>query len=224
MKFTDQLWNKITPIYNAILDMPFIQELTEGTLPQDKFLFYMRQDTLYLADYSKALSLAGIRADRNEHTRQFMDFGTNTISVERELHGEFYEKFDVAEEAQKSPSCFAYTNFLLSTATVKDNAVTIAALLPCFWIYREVGLQIYENSAPDNPYQEWIETYAGEEFNEGVEKAIAITNEVAAEEPQSRRNEMEHAFVRASQLEWMFWDSAYRMEKWSQQPADRIPA
>ena len=224
MKFTDQLWDKITPIYQAILEMPFIQELTDGTLPQEKFLFYMRQDTLYLADYSKALSLAGIRADHNEHTRQFLDFATNAIDVERELHGEFYEKFDAGLEIKKSPSCFSYTNFLLSTATMKDNAVTFAALLPCFWIYREVGLQIYENSAADNPYQKWINTYAGEEFNEGVEKAIAITDEVAAEEPESRRKEMEHAFVRSSQLEWMFWDSAYRMEEWAQQPADRIPA
>lgn len=224
MKFTDQLWRKIEPIYDAILKLPFITELTEGTLPKDKFLFYMKQDTLYLSDYSKALSLAGIRADRNEHTRQFLDFATNAIDVERKLHGKFYEQFDAGMEVRKSPSCFSYTNFLLSTATMEDNAVTFAALLPCFWIYREVGLHIYENSAPDNPYEEWIDTYAGEKFNEGVEKAIAITDEVAAEEPEKRRLEMVHAFVRSSQLEWKFWDSAYRLEEWEQQPAERIPA
>lgn len=224
MKFTEQLWDRITPIYNAVLELPFISELTDGSLPEEKFLFYMKQDTLYLSDYSKALSMAGIRADSNDHTREFLNFATNAISVERKLHGQFYEQFNSGVDVQKSPTCFSYTNFLLSTAMMNDNAVSIAALLPCFWIYREAGLHIYENAAPENPYQEWIDTYAGEEFNESVEKAIAITDEVAREEPESRRQEMMHAFVRSSQLEWMFWDSAYKMEQWAHHPKEAIPA
>lgn len=224
MKFTDNLWNEIEPIYDAILELPFIRELTAGTLSEEIFLFYLKQDTLYLADYSRALSLAGIRSDSNEQARQFLNFATNAIDVERKLHGEFYEQLDAGTQLHKSPSCFSYTNFLLATATMKDNAVAIAALLPCFWIYREVGLHIYENAAPDNPYQDWIDTYAGEEFNEGVEKAIAITDRVAEEEPESRRDQMTHAFVRSSQLEWKFWDSAYKMEQWKHQPKNAIPA
>lgn len=214
MNFTDQLWNNIEPMYEAILDLSFIRELTDGTLPEEIFLFYLKQDTLYLADFSKALSLAGVRSDESGHTDSFFRFAGEAVTVERQLHQNFYEKYGVEMNTEKSPSCFAYTHFLLSTAATRDNAVNIAALLPCFWIYREVGMEIYSNAAEDNPYRDWIDTYAGEAFNESVDRAIEITDQVAALEPESRLAEMAEAFVKSTELEWMFWESAYRLEQW----------
>lgn len=214
MKFTDRLWKQIDPIYDAILELPFITELTEGTLPEDIFLFYLKQDTLYLADFSRALSLAGVRSDSSGHMDSFFRFAGEAVVVERQLHQNFYEKYGADMNAEKSPSCFAYTHFLLSTAATKDNVVNIAALLPCFWIYREVGMEIYEHAAEDNPYQDWIDTYAGEEFNKSVDRAIEITDEVADREPDLRLEEMSKAFIKSTELEWMFWESAYRKERW----------
>ncbi|MDX1637981.1 MAG: thiaminase II [Balneolaceae bacterium] len=214
MKFTDELWSEIEPIYEAILELPFIRELTEGTLSEEIFLFYLKQDTLYLADFSRALSLAGIRADSTPQMYDFFKFASEAVVVERQLHQNFYEQYGTAMEPEKSPSCFAYTHFLLSTAATKDNVVNIAALLPCFWIYREVGLEIYENASDDNPYQDWIDTYAGEAFNESVDRAIEITDEVAEHESSERLEEMTAAFIKSTELEWMFWESAYRREQW----------
>jgi len=223
MSFTDQLWEQITPIYDAILAHPFISELSEGRLPREKFLFYMKQDTLYLSDFCRALALTGVHSANNEQMHQFLEFATNVIRVERQLHEQFYERYNTEMDVQKSPACFSYTNFIRSTASTRDNAVAVAALLPCFWIYREVGMHIFEHSAPDNPYQDWIDTYVGEEFRESVEKAIAITNKAASREDEKRKQEMKRAFVRASQMEWMFWDSAYRQEQWPQKPSDSLP-
>ena len=214
MKFTYRLWNRVEPIYDAILELPFITELCDGTLPEEIFLFYLKQDTLYLADFSRALSLAGVRSDNTGHMNSFFRFAGEAVTVERQLHQNFYEQYGVDMNAEKSPSCFAYTHFLLSTAATKDNVVNIAALLPCFWIYREVGMEIYENSADDNPYQDWIDTYAGDEFNKSVDRAIEITDQVAGSEPESRLSEMSEAFVKSTELEWMFWESAYRQEQW----------
>lgn len=214
MKFTDELWSTIEPMYDAILELPFIRELTDGTLPEDIFLFYLKQDTLYLADFSRALSLAGVRCDSTTQMYDFFKFASEAVVVERQLHQNFYEQHGTEMDPDKSPSCFSYTNFLLSTAATKDNVVNIAALLPCFWIYREVGLEIYENAAEDNPYQEWIDTYAGEEFNKSVDRAIEITDEVAARESKERLEEMTEAFIKSTELEWMFWDSAYKKEQW----------
>lgn len=214
MKFTNHLWNRIEPIYHAILEHPFIVELAEGMLSEEVFLFYLKQDTLYLADFSRALSMAGIRSDTPKQMFDFFRFAGEAVTVERQLHESFYDKHGVKMDASKTPACFAYTNFLLSTAAVKDNAVNIAALLPCFWIYREVGMEIYRKAPDDNPYKDWIDTYAGEEFNRSVSRAIQITDMVAKLESEPRKKEMEKAFVRSTQLEWMFWDSAYRQEQW----------
>lgn len=214
MKFTDHLWSRIKPIYQAVLEHPFIVELTEGTLSEDTFLFYLQQDTLYLADFSRALALAGVRADSASHMFDFLTFANEAVTVERQLHESFYDRYGIEMDAVKSPATFSYTNFLLSTASTADNVVNIAALLPCFWIYREVGLEIVQKAAEDNPYEDWINTYASEEFNASVNRAIEITNEVAEQEAKPRKGEMEKAFVRSTELEWMFWDSAYRREQW----------
>jgi thiaminase/transcriptional activator TenA len=92
--------------------------------------------------------------------------------------------------------------------------VSVAALLPCFWIYWEVGSHLLAIARPDNPYQAWIDTYADEAFAQGVRKVIAISDRVAADATPAVRAQMLKAFVRASQLEWMFWDSAWRREAW----------
>jgi thiaminase/transcriptional activator TenA len=214
MNFTEQLWNSITPIYNAILDLPFIKELTKGTLEEEIFLFYLKQDTMYLAEFSRALAIAGVRSTNNQQMHDFFSFANEVVVVERELHESYYKQYRVGMDAQKSPVCFSYTNFLLSTAATKDNAVNIAALLPCFWIYREVGLQIHKKARPDNPYKDWIATYAGDEFNQSVNRAIEITDQVAEEGSEVQRKQMMEAFVKSTELEWMFWDSAYRQEQW----------
>jgi thiaminase (transcriptional activator TenA) len=90
----------------------------------------------------------------------------------------------------------------------------VATLLPCFRIYWEVGKHLYGIAKADNPYQAWIDTYADEGFAEGVKKVIAIGDQMAEAASPTVRDQMFRAFVRASQLEWMFWDSAYRLERW----------
>ncbi|MFT7218962.1 MAG: thiaminase/transcriptional activator TenA [Candidatus Azotimanducaceae bacterium] len=214
MNFTDQLWTKIEPIYDAVMDLAFIRELTDGSLSEDIFMFYLQQDSLYLADFSRALSLAAVRSQQGDQMARFLGFAGGVVSVEQDLHNSFFERYQVELTAEKSPSCFAYTHFLLSTALTRDHAVNVAALLPCFWIYREVGLEIHKRAGANNPYQDWIDTYAGEAFNNSVDQAIEITNELAATETFEGLAEMERVFVKSTELEWMFWESAYRKEKW----------
>lgn len=214
MAFTDQLWSMIQPIYNKILELPFNQELMDGSLPEEKFIFYLKQDSYYLADFTRALSLAGLRSQDMEYLQSYLEFALGAVSVERALHESYFDRYDIPEHIEKSPTCFNYTNFLLSTAALDSNAVGIAALLPCFWIYREVGLHIYDRASKNNPYRDWIDTYAGKDFSESVDRAIEITAQVAEEVTPKERDRMREAFIYSTRLEWMFWDSAYQLETW----------
>ena len=90
----------------------------------------------------------------------------------------------------------------------------LAALLPCFWIYREVGIHIHKNSADNNPYQKWIDTYSGEEFAKIVQDMIDLTDRSADIASPEIRKLMLQAFVHSTNLEWMFWDGAYNLETW----------
>jgi thiaminase/transcriptional activator TenA len=87
-------------------------------------------------------------------------------------------------------------------------------LLPCFWIYAEVGNYIVKKSSKGNPYQAWIDTYSGEEFNAAVEKAIEITEEAADNTTENNRLTMKDAFLTSSELEWNFWNDAYTLKRW----------
>ena len=66
MTFTAELWASITPIYAAILRHPFLRGLTDGSLSEDAFRFYVIQDAHYLRDFARALSIAAARAPRED--------------------------------------------------------------------------------------------------------------------------------------------------------------
>ncbi|WP_158795449.1 TenA family protein [Pedobacter sp. L105] len=215
MKWSENAWNNIEEIYNSITEMPFNQELLTGQLLIDRFKFYMQQDGVYLGEFSRALSLIAARCFNNPYTLDFIRFAEGAVVVERSLHEGYFKQFEVSGITEASPTCQNYTQFLLTKAILDQVEVAIAAILPCFWIYKRVGDYIYEHqNSENNPYQEWINTYAGEDFGLLVEKAIAICDDVASQCSAVQQQQMTKAFIMASKLEWMFWDSAYKMEQW----------
>jgi thiaminase/transcriptional activator TenA len=218
MSFTNDAWRQITPLYGSILALPFNQELAEGTLSRERFTFYMLQDAFYLTYFARALAVTAARAPDNDALIQFASSAREAIVVERALHEGFFQRFGVsaaeAAATEPSPTCSHYTHYLLAIAHNAPYEVAVAGLLPCFWIYWEVGKHLLRIARPDNPYQAWIDTYADEGFAEGVRKVIAISDDVAGAASPTVRDGMMRAFVRASQLEWMFWDSAWRLERW----------
>src|SRR5262249_8537328 len=113
-----------------------------------------------------------------------------------------------------SPACPLSVSYLLATAYGEPYEVLLGALLPCFWIYAEVGRDIHARARPANPYQAWIDTYAGEEFHAAVRAVIAATDEAAADVSPSLRVRMHASFTRATQLDGVSWRSAFRLEPW----------
>jgi thiaminase/transcriptional activator TenA len=216
--FTDELWRSITSIYDGILTHPFLQGLTDGTLTEESFRFYVVQDTLYLREYARALSLAGVRSPDEDALVMFNEHSASAITVERNLHEGFLKDLGVtqeeAEETKVSPTTLAYTSFLLRTATLGDYPEVLGAVLPCYWIYWEVGKALLERGSPNPRYQKWIETYGGEEFGALVEAVLDLTDEVCEELNGVQKARVREAFVTTSRYEWMFWDAAWRLEAW----------
>jgi thiaminase (transcriptional activator TenA) len=216
--FSRQAWDKNVHIYDVIRAMPFNAELAAGTLSEARFKHYITQDAHYLIGFGRALTLAAAKAPNPDRVVQFAKSAEGAIVVERALHGSFLQQYGISAEVfartPLSPACHHYVAFLLATAYGEPYEVLLGALLPCFWIYAEVGRDIHARAAPRNPYQAWIDTYAGEEFHAAVRRVIEAADEAAAGAADELTARMHAAFTRATQLEWIFWDSAYRLEPW----------
>ena len=215
MNWSKHAWQEALPIYRNITAMPFIKELADGTLNIEAFKYYLQQDAHYLEYFARTLAVIAAKVPDVNTMLDFIRFAEGAIIVERALHDSYFTEYNVAERAPLSPTCHHYVHFMQSTAFAADVAVAMAAVLPCFWIYKEVGDHILQHQVKGaNPYQGWINTYAGEEFGSIVKKAIALCDAAAAEASPLQRQKMTEAFVTASRLEFAFWDSAYRLERW----------
>ncbi len=217
-RFSADAWARNTSLYDRILTLPFNVELAEGRLGLDAFRHYIVQDAKYLIAFAQALAVASARADDPDQIVLFAAAAQEAVVVERALHADYFRRFGIDEATvattPMSPACHHYTSFLLATGFREPLAVHVAALLPCFWVYREVGHHIHRIAASGNPYRAWIDTYAGDEFAAAVDAIIAATDAVAGAASPGQIEAMHAAFTRAMQLEWMFWDSAYRLERW----------
>lgn len=203
-------WKAAEPIYNAILELPFIKELTDGTLSRERFNFYIGQDNLYINVYSRVLAHIASRLSDNEMLEDFLRFAGDGVYMEKMLHSQY-----VSDGPRvMSPACLLYTSLLRAQAS-ESVAVEAAAILPCFWIYLMVGKHIYSRATLEgNPYAEWIKAYSDDAFDKSNDRAIAICNELAARSSEEVRRRMTEIFVEASRMEWLFWQSAYDMQQW----------
>lgn len=215
MNWSAQAWQAALPAYNKILELPFLRELMNGSLPQDKFRFYIQQDALYLNAFGKALAGIAARLDHPEHRGAFATFAGETMAVERDLHQSFFDLLGRPEDLEASPTCLLYTSYMLRQLTEAPVEVALASVLPCFWIYKEVGDYILANQTKAaNSYQSWIDTYGGEAFGQVVRQAIGICDELADDCSDKQRAAMTRSYVLCTKMEWMFWDSAYKLEQW----------
>lgn len=215
--FTDELWVSIEPIYAAILRHPFIAGLTDGSLPRERFEFYAVQDALYLREFARALAIAGARAPKDDWIVMLTEHAAGAIRVERTLHEGFFREFGLAADnvvAPLAPTTLAYTDYLLAVAYGAPFHEALAALLPCYWIYWEVGKELARAGSPDPLYARWIATYGSPEFGAVVRAVLEATNEVAAQLGDAERLAMRHHFRTTSRYEWMFWDMGERCEQW----------
>lgn len=216
--FCSDAWQRNLPLFNATLELPFNRALADGSLSREVFRHYMIQDSHYLVAFGRALAVAAAKADGADGVVQFAAAAQEAVVAERELHHSFMREYAVTPEqfasAPLSPTCHHYCHFLQSAAWSRPYPVALAALLPCFWIYAEVGVDLQARSVPHNPYQSWIDTYGGEAFHAHVRAVRDTVDAVAAQADAQTVAQMHAAYTDAARLEWMFWDSAYRQATW----------
>lgn len=216
----------------AIAEHPFNLALADGSLDAHRFAFYLVQDARYLIAFSRSLALASARAPDVDAGAFFAESARTALVVERSLHDGELRRLGWTEQRSAalatSPTCLAYSSFLTAVAATEPWPVVVAAVLPCFWVYYEVGTEIARRTGDhrEHPYRAWIDTYSDEEFASSVATIRRIADGAAAGAP-ALVAQMSRRFECATAYEWMFWDSAWRLERWPTEawlPAEARPA
>lgn len=217
--FSDRLKRQAAPIWHAIDAHPFLIELHAGTLPMDRFTYFILQDYLYLLDFAQVLCLGGAKSPDLKTLEIFTRHALIAVEVERSFHASFGRSLGFSQErldtAPKGPVTETYTKHLQAVARGGSLGEIVAAVLPCYWIYGEVGRRLYKNR-PKTPkiYREWIETYASEEYWKPVREQIRLMNRSGASAKKDEKKLMRSHFLLSSRYEFLFWDQAYRLEDW----------
>lgn len=216
--FSERAWERSLPVYEAILEHPFLTGLTDGTLPRDRFVFYLIQDAAYLRDFARALEVAAEKAPREEWAALLRRHARETLDEEVKMQQDIFRSWGVSEEAQRetprAPDAYAYTRFLLAAVHEGSFGEGMAALLPCYWIYWEVGRELARRGSPEPTYQQWIDAYSSEAYGEAVRQVIGMVDEWAAAASEEERERMAQAFLIGSRYEWMFWNAAWERQAW----------
>ena len=212
--FSDKLWDLASPIWEEIRVHPFLRELEAGTLPMEKFSYYIVQDYHYLAGFGRCAASALSSAPDTDTARRLLL--RVTTPVERPLHGRLFEALGVTmddvEHGCPAPTNLAYQNHMEVAMRVGGMACGVAALLPCPRIYHEVGKILSE---PEDPvFKIWQSTYSEGLLEESTRAWSEHLDNLAATAGPELLDLMTEAYLTSAQYEHMFWSMAYNLEQW----------
>lgn len=215
---TQALWDATGDVWEQIRTQQFIVGLGDGTLTKEYFDFYLQQDSLYLTQYSKALARLSAAAPSPRAQVAWARGAAECIEVEAALHRDWLQNSAEEQKAiravEEVPSAItsAYTDFLIAATHVQPYVVGVAAVLPCYWLYAEVGLHLASLNRDGHPYAAWLEAYAGQDFLESTKEAIAETERALAAADDAERHAALRAYLTAAWHEVAFFDQAFRRE------------
>ena len=218
-RFSAQLRDGSVRIWRAIENHAFLRELHAGTLPMNRFTYFILQDYVYLLDFAQVLCQGGAKSPDLEILELFCHHALGAVEVERSFHASFGKTLGLSrrqlDAVPKGPMTQAYIGHLQSVARGGTLGELVAAVLPCYWIYGEVGRRLHKNR-PRKPkiYRQWIETYASETFWQPVREQIRLMDRLGAAASAREKKLMTEHFILSSRYEFMFWEQAYRLESW----------
>jgi len=215
----DLLWSSIPDVYAAIIAHPFVRGLTDGSLPMERFRDYIVQDALYLSRFSRAVALVGAKAPDDESSVTLLENAVGALKVERaSLHEFLMREWGIGSEditsAELSPVNLAYTSYLLEVAATGSFEEGLAAILPCFWVYYEVGKELVRTGSSVPVYQRWIDTYSSPEYERAVTGVVELADEHLSSLERPRLRAVLRHFRTSTVYEYLFWDEAYRGWRW----------
>ena len=209
----DRLKSACRPDWEAYTKHRFVCELGSGDLPEASFRYYLQQDYLFLIHFARAYALAAFKAEDLEELRAAAGAVSAIVDTEMGLHVAFCTRWGLSEAEMaalpENPANMAYTRYVLERGLSGDSLDLAVALAPCVVGYAEIATWLSANATAtgeDNPYQEWIDTYAADDYQEVAwAHAAQLDRLLARRGGPGRIESLARTFAEATRLEVGFW-------------------
>ncbi len=180
MALHEKLWRGNQDLAEACREHPFIQGIGDGSLAADAFKRYLAQDAFFLRAFLSGYALAAAKsAERTDVVRRLHGLMGGVLE-ELELHKSYAQSLDIDLDAVRpDPATSAYTDFLLRTGWSSDIGEILAAMTPCMRLYAYLGRSLSQHRHASNPYQHWIDTYGGNDFEGLAVELESLLDELA---------------------------------------------
>jgi thiaminase/transcriptional activator TenA len=208
-------------IWASLHAHPFLRELATGTLPLEKFRFFIEQDLLYLPDYARCMAVGAAKSRTEAELEFFTRELEGTIGLEIPNQRRTLDQLIELGAADRggtlgmAPANVAYTSYMLAVAAHGGPLEIVAAILPCSWSYVEIAERLADEIADHPVYADWVRFYLTDEMSELV-RAMRESFDAAGEAGLSPavRQRLAEIFAMSSRLEGSFWDMAYTLDQW----------
>ncbi|MCL9683710.1 TenA family protein [Legionella maioricensis] len=188
---------------------PFNQQLFKGTLSPVIFGRYLRDDYYYLHEFSSVLQTLSQKSIKlHPDLASHLDYlGKDIISNELSMQQQYQEHLKNITAIIPGYTISSYTAYLSKTALHSELPVALSAVLPCFWIYYQLGMKL-KNAAllNKNCYESWIEAYSSPEFIAATQHLATTVTSIAEQSTPEIQIKMKAAFRIAVQFELDFFD------------------
>lgn len=217
MSFTRDMKARTRAVWEAGMTHPFLEKLVGDELPHANFLFYLHQDAWFLREEAKVLAIAAGRAPDLATTARLSELIGAVNSAEQSRHRAFAERLGEpidSDRLRPAPTAYAYVSHLRSVALDGTLAEILAALLPCPWLYRDLGRRFADRTPADPIYRDWLAAYQSPLLDERVAFQCELLDRVVSEAGDRERARAAQAFEISIRYEHAFWNMALSQETW----------
>jgi thiaminase (transcriptional activator TenA) len=216
--FADDLKQSCIDTWNKILNHQFLIEISANALPISKFIFYLKQDRIFLIEFCSFLQAVKQKFHDDVHLAELFDkLLCSTINFEMQMQNQILNSLGISPDSSlnsiPSTTTLSYTSYLrnvsLSSSAADNMGKIVSAMAPCPWTYFEIAEKLSRYNIENDTYRKWVQFYSSSESFMQVEDLKKILCALAKEASNKDKLVMKKYFATACNYELLFWDMAY---------------
>jgi thiaminase/transcriptional activator TenA len=216
ISFSEDLKHNNTDKWNKILNHKFIIEIAEDILPRSKFVFYLKQDWIFLESFCNLLAAAARIVNDKQTKRWFESLMDSTTRYEIPMQHELLHQLEgdlkyIGVSAEKTT--IDYVSYMKRVSDSKDLAIIVSAMAPCPWTYYEISSALVRKDIKSETFKEWIRFYSSKESRKQVIEIRRLLGKLARNIDEKKKTDMENHFSISCNYELEFWNMVYSYKK-----------